>query len=585
MKNFVKSSYLALVALIATAFSACTNDYEYTAATAPENEVYFSNALVSTIEIDKNAGSFEVALNRVSDKGSITVPLTFEAGEGNVYNVPSSVTFADGQKETKIAVTYNPDDIQYGQYVGGTIKIGGAEFDTTYGISAYTFNAGCTAWVAWGIGSYREDCMTTFFGVENVVYDVMIERNKIEEGMYRMVNPYGKAYPYNEAGDWDDTQDYYITINAKDPNHVYVEKSPTGMDWSHGMVSIWSLASYNIGKGSSVDAVIAEHPEYFGTLENGVITMPAKSLLISMANYNNGGFYPSGVNGQWAVALPGSAIADYSVDFAYTGRYTDKDGNNYCCGNITWGPDVAYAKYALTTADELQNTYEAIMAGAECGVAEQQGEVRMPFETSGNYIVLVVPYDSDGIAQEYATVKVKLDDGKGQASEWQPAYIGNFKYTLFFGSDEEPAVDKDLVLYQSTKDPSRYKIEPWGMERSLTFTMNEDGTLMVDADQETGYTHSSKGMVYVDDTQHYTGSTNYGVSKYENGVFKFALVYYVDAGVLTNGYETFTLTAAAESKGYNKAKAYSFVAQKKVYADKVNPRMMKRVSDLQYFAN
>ena len=110
------------------------------------------------------------------------------------------------------------------------------------------------------------------------------------------------------------------------------------------MVSIWSLASYNIGKGSSVDAVIAEHPEYFGTLENGVITMPAKSLLISMANYNNGGFYPSGVNGQWAVALPGSAIADYSVDFAYTGRYTDKDGNNYCCGNITWGPDVAYAK-------------------------------------------------------------------------------------------------------------------------------------------------------------------------------------------------------------------------------------------------
>ena len=115
--------------------------------------------------------------------------------------------------------------------------------------------------------------------------------------------------------------------------------------------------------------------------------------------------------------------------------------------------------------------------------------------------------------------------------------------------------------------------------------MGEDGTLMVDADQETGYTHSSYGMVYVDDTQHYTGSTNNGVSKYENGVFKFALVYYVDAGVLTNGCETFTLTAAAESKGYNKAKAYSSVAQKKVYADKVNPRMMKRVSDLQYFAN
>ena len=147
MKNLVKSSYIALISIIAVAFSACTNDYDYTAASAPENQVYFSNALETTIEIDKNAGSFDVVLNRVSDKGSVSVPLTFEAGEDNIFTVPSSVSFADGQKEAKISITFNPDDVEFGKYTGGTIKIGGEEYDTTYGISSYTFNACCTAWV------------------------------------------------------------------------------------------------------------------------------------------------------------------------------------------------------------------------------------------------------------------------------------------------------------------------------------------------------------------------------------------------------------------------------------------------------
>ena len=580
MKKLAKSSYIALVSLIALAFSACTNDFEYSGVAAPENQVYFSNTLATKIEIDKNAGSFDVTLNRVSDKGSISVPLTFEASEGNIFKVPASVTFAEGQKETKISVTYNPDEVEFGKYTGGTIKIGGTEFDTTYGISAYTFNAGCTAWVDYGTGYYREDCMTTFFGVDNPTYAVKIQKNKVEEGMYRMVNAYGKAYPYNEDGNWDKSQDYYVTINAKDPNHVYVEKSVTGMDWSYGVVTIWSFAGYYMSKGQALNDVIAAHPEYFGKLENGIITMPANSLLISMAAYNDGGLYKSGVNGKWCVALPGHEIADYTVSFTYTGRFTDAEGNNYCQGNVEMTSDVAYVKYALAADSEAEKVLEDMIAGGDYETISKSGTISMPFEESGSYYVLLVPYSADGKAQAYQTFKVKLDNGKGGEETWTPMYVGNYTYTLFFGSKEEPEVDEGLILYQSDQNPNRYKIDPWGMDQCLTFTLNDDGSVMVDADQYVGYDHPSYGSIYVDDTVDYTGATKYGTSSYANGVFKFALVYYVEAGVLANGYETFTLTgqAGAKAKAKQNGKDWGF----KVNDVKLNPRMLKKAGSLEY---
>lgn len=581
MKNLVKSSYIALISIIAVAFSACTNDYDYTAASAPENQVYFSNALETTIEIDKNAGSFDVVLNRVSDKGSVSVPLTFEAGEDNIFTVPSSVSFADGQKEAKISITYNPDEVEFGKYTGGTIKIGGEEFDTTYGISSYTFNAGCTAWVDYGTGYYREDIMTTFFGVDNVIYAVKIQKNKVDEGMYRMVNPYGKAYPYNEDGNWDNTQDYYVTINAKDPKHVYVEKSVTGMDWNYGIVSVWSLADYYLNKGNALEDIIAAHPEYFGTLENGIITMPANSMLISMAAYNNGGFYPAGVNGKWCVALPGHEISDYTVSFAYTGRFTDADGNNYCQGNVTMASDVAYVKYALAPADQVNAVLEDMMVGGDYETISQSGTISMPFKESGNYYVLLVAYSADGKAQGYDATKVKLDNGLGSEETWEPVFVGDYTYTLFFGSKDEPAVDKDLVLYQSSKDPKRYKIEPWAEGQSLTFTLNDDGSILVDADQYIGYDDPNDGPVYVDDTFDYTGDTKYGTSSYADGVFKFALVYYSENKVYVNGYETFTLTGKASASS-KRAKANGKTSVLKPRNIKANHRMLKKVSSLNY---
>ena len=231
MNKIYKSAFVALVALMGLSTTSCTNEYSYDAANPSGEQVYFGSDMGNSIETPKSANSFSVMVRRINTQGSLTVPVTITQSEGSIYQVAAQqVTFADGAAEAPLTFTYNPDDVVYGTYYDITVKLSDETLGSPYGMTSYSFKAGATAWVDYGTATYREDYVGIFFGVENVIYDVAIQRNTVEEGMYRLVNPYGAAYPYNADGDYDTSNDYYLTINAKDPSAVYVELSPTGMD-------------------------------------------------------------------------------------------------------------------------------------------------------------------------------------------------------------------------------------------------------------------------------------------------------------------------------------------------------------------
>ena len=127
------------------------------------------------------------------------------------------------------------------------------------------------------------------------------------------------------------------------------------------------------------------------------------------------------------------------------------------------------------------------------------------------------------------------------ASTWTQIGTGDFSYTVFFGDEEDPAVDAGLALYQNDDDPTRYRIGDWGYGVGFTFTYDEaTGEVFVD-DQPTGYVHASYGDVYVCEIEDYFGDTTRGKSYYENGVFHFATIYYVSAGYFGFGMETFAV--------------------------------------------
>ena len=158
-------------------------------------------------------------------------------------------------------------------------------------------------WKSLGMATYTEDCVTTFFNVENVSYQVEVRENTNQPGLYRIINPYGAAYPYNAEGDYDTSKEYFIEIDATDPEGVYIPGIyGTGMNWGYGEFSIGSMAYYYmVSNGATFEEV--KDAGYCGVLADGVITFPAKSLLISLSEYNGGNFYTSNNNGAFRLDM------------------------------------------------------------------------------------------------------------------------------------------------------------------------------------------------------------------------------------------------------------------------------------------
>lgn len=510
MKNITKVSYMFLVGIIALLFGSCTDSYDYTPAGATGVEAYFDNSQPSTIEVSKNANSFGITVSRVKTDGELTVPLNFTPGEGNVFTVPSSVTFADGQAQATINITYNPNDIQYGVYSGGTIALGDG-IDTTYGIGTFTFKAGATEWADFdnnkSMGLMREDALTTWFSWSGgtPIWDVHIQKSVINEGMYRIVEPYSDMFSQEQEGGntdakYDTSKEHYWVINATDPDYVYLETCSTGLDLGYGEITLTSMVQYflDTNEGLTIDVIKQQRPDLFGTLKDGVITMPTKSLAASMAEYNNGQFVYAGNNGLFAVALPGHIIADYSLEAAYKGRFTDDTNTDYATIALTFGDDVASVKSALVTSTtDVNTTAQGIISGDVKSVeTTASGNIQIAYNESGKYNLVCVIYNAAGETVGTQSFTFDLKSSKDNVETYNDIAAG----TLTIGAENligaitsqdistipgEP-MEVESVLSQSASDPTKFRLQPYlpidaSMSTTLDFTVDADGNIYVDS--------------------------------------------------------------------------------------------------------
>lgn len=574
MKNILRFSYMVLLSLVAFAISSCTSDYDYTGAPKVANEVYFSNTQQSKIELSKSNSSFVVTLHRVETKGELTVLLNYTPDEGSIFSVPNHVTFADGEAEAPITITYNPEDLQYGTYNGGTISVANEDYDTTYGIGSFTFEAGATEWMDINTnkstGAFRDDAISTLLGIDPPTFDVKIQKSVVEEGKYRILNPYKEwadKYAKENKATYDDADHYWI-INATDPDYVYVEPCETGVDLGLGAVTATSLVANYLSQGVTLDKIKAAKPELFGKLEKGVITMPAKSLLLLMGDK---GYY-GGTNGLFSVALPGNVIADYRVEAAYKGRFTDANDNDFAQVTMTLSNDVAKVKYALVPASsDLNATVSGIIDGS---VASQEvsasGDVQVPFDETGKYVLVMVMYNANDEAVGSDVLNLSLKSSKDAAEVWNDVAAGTVTIgvksygSILFQKDPgvlmgEPVVTEG-VLSQSGSDPTKFRITPFAVEKApLEFTVAEDGSITVET-QETGLALQDGTAILVTDIVTYLGAdSDTGklfaskgfISKYDNSK-KFYTFFniYTDASDNAFAFEsdTFEVTDEGNAK-------------------------------------
>lgn len=519
--------FLALVAGLV--FASCDDDDDYSPATAESGpQVYFHNEVETDIEIDPSASSVSIQLLRANTDGDITVPLTVEGDEGTIYNVPTSVTFDDGESTTDLVISYDPDDISYGVYDEITITIDD-DYDTAYGFNTITITIGVTAWGDWDYWNSDGTCdyiYSIFFSGTDAGLEFLYRHNFITTNLYQF-KVCNCMYGVDLVLDYD-----------SDTGIVAVSE-PTSTDYYYDYYEEYVyLCDYNYYwgtlRGYTIDEDFSAAYGYFDT-ETGTIAIP-------VVYYISLGYF--GYDYEY-IYIGGYDNPDVTIDVAYGGKIIDgNDAISAVIATVTLGEDVEYANVGIVEGSLTQDGLDAVIDGT-CTLFETvtaSGDVKFDASELVNgtdYTIVAVSFYGDE-AQEYATASFTFSTSG--AETWTAIAVGDYEYYYFF-----EGTDPDLTLYQSDDDETRYKIEHWGYDVDFKFTYDEStGEVVVD-DQEIGYEYGSYGMVCVMDLVDYVGSTAYGESYYSDGVFYFNVIYYVSAGYFGYGYETFTITSTTRA--------------------------------------
>ena len=590
MNKIFRYAKIAVAALVTVAMAACTSDYEYDTPEALKGaQVYFSNTLPSKIEVNKESGNFDVTLSRQNTEGELTVPLMFTADEGNIYTVPSTVTFADGEATANIHITFNPDELVYGNYVGGTISFDADNFSTPFGATSYQFKAGASAYedVEGGKGKFRDGLISALYGIEVLEYDVQIQQDAHTPGIYRVVAPYGQkgwsgANPWYTKFDENESNTDMI-IDATDPDFVYIKGTfNTGvtLNSSDGDISAISYVQFLLDKGNSLDLIKSKMPELFGTFKDGIFSFPAKSILMYFGSGSD--LYYGNTDGMLRVAMPGVVLKDYSVGVEYLGRMTDTNDKDNAVFNLTFGADVTTVKYALVKeGEDLNKTASGIIDGSvEATEISEAGRVEVPFEESGNYYLVTVSYEN-GEAKGADATPITLKSSKDAEEQFEEVAYGVFTlgvedFSGLFFPEEGPMgcflekiggtspYPSEATLLQSKSDPTHFRITPWLIDGyDFDFTWNKETGVISVSNNNSGVTGNEAGdKIIVDDVATiigYPDASAAGVlNSYHENVFTFNLVYHLGNGIFAMEKETFEITATAENaakKGVNKVAA------------------------------
>lgn len=592
--KLLNKKYLTVITLASCLLSACSDDEEnyvkgeWDAAENFQN-VYFPQTSISEELDPADPTVVTIEIKRRNTQGTATVPFVIDDPD-NVFFV-SDATFADGEASTTFDVSFpnaevgkeytlklSVEDLAFTSYLYST------DNSFTYTVTRVKWNEAGFYYAedgskVEGYANYTDDIVTTFFGVENVTFPTRLQERDDMPGYFRMVNTYGENYPYNEPGDWDETQDYYIYIDATDPNKVYIPSScNTGMDWTYGDFYIHSLAGYYLANGKEDTA-----SDYYGKYENGKITFPAGALLVGMANYNSGGLYAANGNGAFNLVVnpdedlyEASIKDDFEWELVYNGSFeSEKLG--------TTGTAAFYKGICVNNKDNCDKTFEENYGTAyyidspyEKGYnlifSVKDGKILVPagyevqptgINAVGEEVFAKINSSASSFSDKVVTLNITFQNEDGTITyatsnetlsniTYTQVGTGTYTYTQFFGSEEEPEEDPGLIISQRDDMPDVYKVSNWGYGVDFIFTWDKTTNECTVPEQFTGYVHSSYGSVYVSDLYIYTG----GEYTYEDfpcyydpstSTFHFNVAYFVSEGVFGYGEETLTVTFDANN--------------------------------------
>lgn len=396
-------------------FTACSEDgADYQPGEFAEGpQAYFPSDAQTSFSVGADDSSVTIPVNRVETTGTIDVPVLVTVAEGNegLFDAPTSVSFADGAKSTSLSVTFDYTTLTAGTTYEVKLTLDDPTLTTPYASSEVTVAITVPEpYVLKGTATIWDGLVYTLFtGGVSDPYEVEVYEHLEHPGYLYFKNAYTKAYPTSYFVDFGMSEDQvsqfvsypeedvYFVLNVADPNYVILPLQSLGLNVSYGEMVAGMLS--DAGAGSLDDCV--------GTLKNGVITFPPKTLIIA----DDEGTYYGNSTGGFKIALPGAVLTDFSVEVEAAGHVADKAGNASPVVNVVAGADVAgvavgfvagevtdYASVLAEVAAKKPN-YTAVVDGA-CTVASVD-----PME-AGQVTAVVVPFDANGVAQTEDAVAI-----------------------------------------------------------------------------------------------------------------------------------------------------------------------------------
>ena len=601
MKNIFKYAYSLLAGVVALTAVSCSDKYEYDgrgAWDAAENyaDVYFPTASAS-IELDPvDPTTATIAVKRKNTAGALSVSFAVTKNTDNVFEV-GKAEFADGADETTLTVNFPKAEV--GTPYQLQVVLNDPAYVSKYSAGiTYDFSVTRVKWndagfyydedgnKVTGWAEYTDDIVSALFGVGNPVFYTKLQERDDMPGYFRMINTYGENYPFNDPGDWDDTKDYYIYIDATNPEKVWIPNCNMGAAWGeYGFMHIYSM----VGLGLERDKKDYIEGNY-GTYANGKITFPKGALLFGMENYNDCSFYTANAAGAFKLVInPDLDLYTASVeegDFAwekvFTGAFiseklgTSKDGITLYKGvakeDIEAANPGCYARFA-----DLYGTVYKIEApyadGSDIFFGVKDGEVKviegyesqaLGFQAVGEDVYGKISAGGSTFTDAIISLKIVFQNKKGDIEygaaietlanlSWSEVGKGVYTYGVAALSDNGGSLYEGTVnstLYQCNELPEQFILKPWGdSEDGLKFNIGEDGKIRFN--QFTGYTEDGYGDVYFLDLEAYNPNYTKYLGEYdeEKKTFEFCGSYYIpEAGVgLGLISETFVLNDAAAS--------------------------------------
>lgn len=508
--------YTLMTLALACAVTSCGDDNDYVE--GPQSPgAYFPKANPSSIRLDADASTFDVAISRTDGTEAATYTLTSEA-DAAIFTIPASVSFDAGSTSTVIPVTYDFEALGYDNTQTITISLPDADA-SQYGKDKYTFTVVVPApWTSLGMGQMVDAIVAPAYGVAEVTFPVEIQENDITPGYFRIVNPYTtENYPYYEPGDEVDPDAVsYIYLDATDPEDVSFPLTSLNIDWGDGAIRAIGYNDFMKMSDREVD------PKMNGIYnkDEGIISFPGRNSIFFVLGSD---LYNANPGGTFKVYMPGVVIKDYTATVGYKGLFMPETGAAEAVLSVNVGTDVTSAKVGILPGMVEAAAIEAVAGGTVETLEFKPGEgqsCNIAVEGSGWFTAAIVAYDGEEQVGA-SSVTFKIQAAGASEGNWEALgdaiFVDGWILPLF-GSEGSP-VDPTTMPYKVPVEKSLdteglYRIvNPYNVEDCPIAEYNDDtagAKIVIDATDPAFVSIESQYSGYVDaDGEIYIGNAGW----------------------------------------------------------------------------